>query len=141
MKLLEEYYPATNQHEETRYSCLYWLNEAYNEIYAWGDGSAERLAEAVRRHLLLFQELAAEELGKGGQWLSWRWFPKMHLLLHMCDQCRTWGCPRDSWCYADEGAIGMSVKIAESVHIMTFTQAVMTKYLIWLLLDEICFEV
>ena len=103
----------------------------YQELYDWREGSAERFEHALICMLLLYHQLARETIAANEAWLAWRWFPKMHMLLHLARQAHTIGNPRNWWCYLDEGAIGFAVDLAESMHILTFCVAVMEKYLVW----------
>ena len=70
-------------------------------------------------------------------WTRWRWFPNFHFLCDLVgQQTLDWGNPRDIWAYMDEGAIGMAVDVAESVHIATFASAIINKYLVWFQVDD-----
>ena len=83
----------------------------------------------------LYHQLARAVLREGQHWLRWRWNPKFHLLLHSVgEQSRLYGSPKDLWNYWDEGAIGLSVDVAESVHIRTFAVSVLRKYMVWYLM-------
>ena len=108
-------------------------------MHDWGEGSAEKLEEACRRHVLLYLSLAREALQQAGSdeaWLAWRWKPKHHMLLHLSsEQAKRMGNPSTWWCYADEGRIGDAVDTAESVHVKTLPKAALTKNLVRELLD------
>ena len=75
--------------------------------------------------LHLYHQLARESITRNEAWLAWRWFPNMHMLLHLAQQAHTIGSPRNWWCYLDEGSIGCAVDLAETVHILTCSVAVM----------------
>ena len=71
-------------------------------------------------------------MARGAEWLRWRWYPKMHMMLHLTGgQAARLGNPWSSWNYTDEGAIGIASDVAESVHVNTLPRAVMDKYLVW----------
>ena len=108
----------------------------YDEMYNWKDGSAERFEDMTVRFLHLYHQLARGSIRANPQWLAWRWFPKFHMLLHICRQAYTMGNPKSWWCYADESAIGFAVDVAESVHVLTCSGAVMSKCIVWLEISE-----
>jgi len=116
-QLLTAYFPPQNEHEQTRLQCLQQLSLMYLELQNWGQGSAERLATACRRHLLLFVSLSRAHIVPGADWVRWRWMPKHHMMLHLTELSAIHGNPANSWNYADENEIGKAAKHAESVHI------------------------
>ena len=134
LRMMQMYFPPSDNHSVARLSCLMWLNRMYEELNAWSEGSADRLAVACRRHLLLCMQLAREQLRLvgGGPWLQWRWYPKHHMAMHLCEhQAKVWGKPKTWWCYADESAIGMAADLAETVHPWTLPAASLSKWLVW----------
>ena len=87
LQCLKEYFPAVTAREKTREACLAQLNNMYLELDNWGEHSASRLAEACRRHSLLFLALAREALAtEPGEWLLWRWTPKHHMMLRLTEE-------------------------------------------------------
>ena len=78
IKMLELHFPAAvGSRAARRHMCLQCLSEAYAELDAWRDGSAERLEDACRRHLLLYASFSREAVvqeGTGDGWKSWRFF-------------------------------------------------------------------
>ena len=136
--LLETHFPPTGDRELRRFKCLGFLLEAYNELEHWGESSAQRLTRACQAHVLLYLSLSREALRNEGapNWVSWRWFPKHHMLLHLsAEQAQTWGNPRTWWCYSDEGSIGIAVQVAETAHPLTLPKASFQKYLVHVLLE------
>lgn len=96
----------------------------------YNDLEASRLG---RQHLLLYAELGKEALEDRTHqtegWIKWRWYPKHHLMSHCIeDQISVSGSAAESWCYADEGAIGEAVHVAESCHASVLNRTVIDKY-------------
>ena len=136
LRLLDMHFPATNDRELRRYMCLNFLNLAYLELGDWKAGSAKSLEQYCRRHVLLYLSLSREAVRTEENWVSWRWYPKHHMLLHLsCEQAQQWGNPRFWWCYSDEGAIGIAVKLAESAHPRTLAATCFEKYITTLSLE------
>ncbi len=130
LRLLESHFPPQNERQLRRHKCLEFLNLAYEELSQWGEGSAAKLENFCRRHLLLYLSLSREAVEAEANWVSWRWYPKHHMLLHLsAEQSRRFGSPKSWWCYQDEGSIGLGVDLAESNHPRTLPMASFSKYL------------
>ena len=136
LKMLEMHFPARSDREVRRHQCVKNLNLAYEELSDWKRDSPERLELLCRRHVLLYLSLSREAVRTEAQWHSWRWYPKHHMLLHLsAEQAKQFGSPRFWWCYMDEGAIGLAVRLAQSCHPRTLARASFAKYLMLLLLE------
>ena len=130
-KMLAEHFVAVTEREKRRQRCVEFLVKAYDEIDHWRVGSPARLEAACRKHLLLYSSLAreaVEQQGGGSDWISWRVYPKHHMLLHLVEQSSHYGSPRTWWCYADEGSIGLAVRIAQTTHPRTLVASCWEKY-------------
>ena len=137
LKLLDMHFAPRTDRELRRHSCLNYLNMAYEELSSWNARSPQRLEVFCRRHVLLYLSLSREAIRVEPEWRSWRWYPKHHMLLHLSgEQAKRFGSPRCWWCYMDEGAIGLAVRLAESVHPRTLAKACFAKYLVLLLLES-----
>ena len=127
---LQQFFPAATPAEKMREDCLSLLNQAYLELYSWGAGSAVRLEDRIRRHLVLFLEIARPHAQKA-EWTQWRWMPKHHMVLHLAEASAKFGNPRSFWNYLDEHEIGVAARVSESVHPKTLPYAALEKYQIW----------
>jgi hypothetical protein len=129
--MLTNFFKPTNDHELLRLQCTESLHNMYVELEQWGPESSPKVASYARRHCVLCAQLALNMVDEN-EWRGWhRWmlYPKHHVFLHCVeDQVCQSGNPRDSWCYADEDAIGKAAKIAESCHIRTLHRVVMERY-------------
>ena len=102
----------------------------YVELRDWQRGvSPPKLAIYARQHLTLYLELGRVHLALRSHqqdgWIHWRSYPKHHLWLHMAEEgldCR------GTWTYADESAIGILVKVAESTHPSRIHRTVLKKF-------------
>ena len=129
--ILQNTYPPKNSHGELRMRCVVSFSNMYHELANWtGVGSAAACLSFGRRGLMTYGDLNLEaEALKGPNTKSWRFYPKMHLLLHVLeDQVSISGNPRESWCYADESEIGAAASVAEGVHPSTVQLTVMEKH-------------
>ena len=137
LTMLMEHFPAADDRELRRQKCLEYLNAAYLELANWTEDSASRLEFACRRHVLLYLSLARDALASDGHaWVSWRWKPKHHMVLHLSgEQARRMGNPSLWWCYIDEGAIGIVSDLAESVHPRILPRAALAKSQVWEMLE------
>lgn len=127
--MMSMHFPPVGERDIRVYKCLEYLHKAYTELESWGAGSASRLEEFVRRHVLLYSCLSIESAQKDSRFLLWRWYPKRHMVLHLAaEQARTMG--RTWWRYADEGSIGMAADLAESSHPSTLATTCMQTYIV-----------
>ena len=137
LQFLKEYMTPRSVHERTVLQCMEHLSAMYICLQNWGEGSAAKLAESCRRHLLLFVALARESVDKDPAWLTWRWTPKHHAAIHLTqEQVLRHGNPASYWCYLDEGEIGVAVDVAESVHAKTLAKAAFEKYVYLLAMER-----
>ena len=137
LTMLQEHFPPASDRQLRRFKCLEYLNAAYLELHDWKEDSPARLELAVRRHVLLYLSLSREQAAMDfSAWVSWRWKPKHHMVLHLAgEQARRVGNPVLWWCYSDESSIGMASTLAESVHPRTLPQAALGKNRAWVMLE------
>ena len=121
---LPNFFPGVTEHEKLRLQCMNLLNAMYEEMLAWGPTSPAKLAKLGRQHGLLYAELGLPH-ADNIELCFWRMYPKHHLMIHLVESGDN---PRACWCYADEGEIGVAVKIAQSVHVLTLGKALLDKY-------------
>lgn len=133
--ILEQLLPATTPHAVTRLECCRCLSNFYKALdpEKWVPGvSGPAAASHMRRHLLLYHELAREFLASPAArhgWTRWRIVPKHHLVLHCVeDQVAVCDNPRENWCYADESAIGDAKHLAESLSAMNLHRSIVQKF-------------
>jgi len=132
LNILRVFFPPKTDHEILRCQCLEALSSMYDELEHWGPDSGRKVAQLGRRHVMLYAELSLEvfkSMRPNEIWLFWKMYPKQHQLIHCLEEqlafCEN---PRDHWCYADESAIGLSVKTAESCKPRNLHRAVIGKY-------------
>ena len=132
--VLQNCFKVEEGHTETRLRCLQNLQWMYEAMAVpASEWDAKATAKYCRRHIMLWAELGLESLQALGHqqtgWVMYRFYPKHHLTLHCVeDQVEVSGCPRESWCYMDESAIGDAVHVAEAVHSSTLHRAVIERH-------------
>ena len=125
---LLSYLPRDTRHDKLRYDCLFFMNAVYEEMYNWGPGSGDRIAEYGRRHCVLYTELN-REAHANMDFLFWQTMPKHHMYLHCVEhQIKTAGNPKHHWCYGDEAEIGAAALKAESGHVLGLNRFLVLSY-------------
>ena len=131
--ILTHFFKVESEHQQMRLACVVALDDMYTAMRkpdAQFDGG--RVASLIRRHLILYAELGAESLRslrhQTTGWISYRWYPKHHLMSHFEGQIATSGSPAQSWCYYDESTIGLCVGVAEACHPKTLHRLIIDKY-------------
>ena len=126
--VLEHILPPQNDFERTRLQCAKHLNQIYDDWRNWHDGSADAMARHVRAHCILYSDLQIQALLEPQRsWIRYRLYPKHHLTVHIAEEQAKIQNPMESWCYADESAIGHYTDIAESLHASTLHKGVVQK--------------
>jgi len=117
--------PAT-PYQHTRSQCLTALWEVYKEMKDW-DATRSRhiVAASARRHLILYNALNVAV----GDEKRWRWYPKHHIFLEVCEeQSSSFGNIAESWSYSEESEVGIAATLAETCHSRTVHHMAMEKY-------------
>ena len=86
---------------------------------------AKALLDAYTRHVSFF-------LRAGGLF-----YPKHHLMFHLCQRVLAQGNPRRYWTYRDESLNGVVVKLARASHKLRFMETVHDRYR-WLEALDLC---
>jgi len=117
---------CVTEHEHRRLHCLQALCRCYDEINAWvPDTSRDRLGSAARQFVTLYSELTVQAFAYDPSGLSYRLYPKFHLLVHCAEFSEV--CPRLTWNYPDESAIGECADLAETLHAMNLQTSLIEK--------------
>ena len=104
------------------------LVSIYDEFRVWGPESSKKVGVFIRKHCILYCELAKQTALHHKPWDRYCLYPKHHLSMHCLEeQTDTYGNPCESWSYAGESAIGFYCDIAESIHPNTIHREVVRK--------------
>lgn len=124
IRILQTFFPPTNEHEEMRMACIQALANVYDEMENWigGGVSSFQIGVYARKHLLLYAELSRLSLDKR----KWKLYPKHHLFQHCCENARS--NPRLSWNYTCEAEMGAAVGLANCCNTPTLCRMVLEKY-------------
>ena len=83
------------------------------------------VATSARRHLILYNALNVAV----GDEKRWRWYPKHHIFLGVCEeQPSSFGNIAESWSYSEESEVGIAAIFAETCHNRTVHHMAMQKY-------------
>ena len=77
--------------------------------------------------VILYNALSTE--AATAQHKIWKFSPKFHLWLHLCERQAAHFNPRSFWCYADEDLVGQMIEVATSCRASTLVDTAIYKYL------------
>lgn len=122
--MLQNFFPASSDHDELRENCVKALVKVYEEIDNWTDDGSSSLNIAThgRRHLLLYKQLS----DSAEHWTSWNTYPKHHLFAHVVSRCAD--NPKLEWNYADESEMGLSAAVARMANQGAVETALLRRY-------------
>ena len=124
--------PETD-HERLVLLCVTAIHDFYVALRAWGPDAGKTCARLGRQHIVLFSELSREALASENHrrtgWMAYRFYPKHHLFVHLCEEeLFTTGNPMDYWCYLDEDAIGIAITAAKGQRVSYLHRSLILKY-------------
>ena len=125
-------YNSGTEHDARRLAIVQLLHRFY-EVLEQGDfflseSALRELAEIGPNLVILYNALSTEAAALGVR--SWKFSPKFHLWVHLCeDQARILN-PKHFWCYGDEDLVGKVIKISQSVHTNNVADAAIYKWLL-----------
>ena len=131
--ILRHHFPLDTDKRRMRYQCVCHFNAMYACIKDWaGPKDGDRAASHARKGLLLMAELQhidREELNHQHRGFSlYKFYQKMHLLVHCMEEQSANGNAKTVWCFADESEIGAAIIVAESLHKSTLHRAIIRKH-------------
>lgn len=86
------------------------------------------IATIAKQLVILYNALSTEAALQ--QVKTWKFSPKHHLWLHLCEiQAKLFN-PKSFWTYADEDLVGQMIEVAESCHASTVADTALYKYLL-----------
>ena len=131
--LLAEEFNDGSVHDRMKLAVCRLLDRFYDIVMSASmfltDAIKAELPRLGRELCQLYAALSAEALASGIN--AWRFTPKVHLFLHLCEwQAVEYGNPRLWWAYADEDLIGLLIEVAETCHPLTMAATALLKWLI-----------
>ena len=129
-------YSTGSTHDQRRIGVVQCLSDFYELINAEGQflsqSARDKLPEIGYLLCNLYAGLSAE--AKRANKRLWKWSPKHHLFLHMCE----WtgienGNPRYDECYMDEDAVGRMIEVSHSLHPRSMAGVAIYKWPHWAL--------
>ena len=90
--------------------------------------AAAEIADIGSHVVVLYNVQSTEAASKGIK--AWKFAPKFHMWVHLCEDQAQLMNPRMFWCYGDEDLVGQAIEVSKSVHPSTVADTALYKWLL-----------
>ena len=125
-------YNTGSEHDSRRLAIASLLHRFYTilkeEGFFLSAAAKAEVAEIGPSLVMLYNALCVEAAAAGRK--AWKFAPKFHMWVHLCEDQAQIINPRNFWCYADEDLVGQAIEVSQSVHTATVADTGLYKWLL-----------